>query len=60
MEFLAFLVHTFQTLWADLVGFVGEKPLVASLVAAGLLAAVAVPELRAYRRGEHPYRKVAR
>jgi hypothetical protein len=49
VEFLAFLVHTFQVLWAELVSFVGEKPLVAALVSAALLAAVAVPELRHYR-----------
>lgn len=50
MTFLAFLVHTFQTLWADLVSFVGEKPLIAGIVAAAFLAAVAVPEIRHSRR----------
>lgn len=50
MTFLTFLVHTFQTLWADLVSFVGEKPLIAGIVAAAFLAAVAVPEIRHSRR----------
>lgn len=50
MTFLTFLVHTFQTLWAELITFVGEKPLIAGIVAAAFLAAVAVPEIRHSRR----------
>jgi hypothetical protein len=52
VEFLTYLAHTFQTLWAELISFVGEKPLIAGIVAAAFLAAVAVPEVLHSRRAD--------
>jgi hypothetical protein len=50
VDMIAFIVTVFQNLYAELISFVGEKPLLAALAGAGLLAIVAVPELRHQRR----------